>query len=214
LAREFQLERVTSSPAIFDWNKLLWLNGHYWNQLKSSVSGPQSQSKRESFLQGFGGDFYEAKGFDRKLIQQPEHLNFFVDLFNAFHGETEHFNELIAKSGFVFQLDLVRIGADPENAALLATESAAKVLQAFASRVRSIVGSPTPEQFKAWMNEIKAETGVKGKELFHPVRIAITGSHSGPEFDKLIPLIEEGSRLNLPTHIPSIRERIDGFVGV
>ncbi len=63
------------------------------------------------------------------------------------------------------------------------------------------------------MNEIKAETGVKGKDLFHPVRIAITGSHSGPEFDKLIPLIEEGSRLDLPTHVPSIRERIDGFVG-
>src|ERR1035441_10835307 len=52
----------------------------------------------------------------------------------------------------------------------------------------------TPERFKAIMNEVKAKTGVKGKDLFHPVRIALTGSHSGPEFDKLIPILEEGSR--------------------
>ena len=53
----------------------------------------------------------------------------------------------------------------------------------------------TPERFKAIMNEVKAKTGAKGKELFHPVRIALTGSHSGPEFDKLIPILEEGSQL-------------------
>ncbi|MGH9586973.1 MAG: glutamate--tRNA ligase, partial [Acidobacteriaceae bacterium] len=70
----------------------------------------------------------------------------------------------------------------------------------------------TPEQFKAWMNEIKAETGAKGKDLFHPVRIALTGAHSGPEFDKLIPVIETGSRLNLPVHIPSLRERVERFL--
>jgi glutamyl/glutaminyl-tRNA synthetase len=62
------------------------------------------------------------------------------------------------------------------------------------------------------MNEIKAATGIKGKDLFHPVRIALTGSHSGPEFDKLLPLIEEGAELGLG--IPSVRERIESFVGV
>ena len=66
----------------------------------------------------------------------------------------------------------------------------------------------TPENFKALVNQIKAETGVKGAELFHPIRIMLTGAHSGPEFDKLIPLIEDGSRLPLPIHVPSVRERV------
>ena len=44
------------------------------------------------------------------------------------------------------------------------------------------------------------------------MRIAITGAHSGPEFDKLLPLIEEGAALGL--RIPSVRERIERFVGV
>ncbi len=61
------------------------------------------------------------------------------------------------------------------------------------------------------MNEVKAETGAKGKELFHPIRIMIIGSHSGPEFDKLIPIIEEGSQLKLPMHVLSVRERVEEF---
>jgi glutamyl/glutaminyl-tRNA synthetase len=62
------------------------------------------------------------------------------------------------------------------------------------------------------MNEIKDATGIKGKELFHPVRIALTGSHSGREFDKIIPLIEDGAALGLA--IPTVRDRINQFVGV
>jgi len=58
---------------------------------------------------------------------------------------------------------------------------------------------------------VKAETGARGKELFHPIRIAITGSHSGPDFDKLIPILEEGSRLPMPTHVLSVRERVEEF---
>jgi nondiscriminating glutamyl-tRNA synthetase len=61
------------------------------------------------------------------------------------------------------------------------------------------------------VNEVKTETGIKGKDLFHPVRILLTGAHSGPEFDKLIPLIEEGSQLGLLAHVPSVRERVEAF---
>jgi len=53
---------------------------------------------------------------------------------------------------------------------------------------------------------------VKGKELYHPIRIAITGAHSGREFDKIVPLIEEGAALGLA--IPTIHDRIMQFVGV
>jgi len=44
------------------------------------------------------------------------------------------------------------------------------------------------------------------------VRIMLIGSHSGPDFNKLIPLIEEGSRLELPTHVKSVRERVAEFI--
>ena len=47
-------------------------------------------------------------------------------------------------------------------------------------RVRAHTMPVTAEIFKTWMNEIKEATGVKGTELYHPVRIALTGAHSGP----------------------------------
>jgi nondiscriminating glutamyl-tRNA synthetase len=47
--------------------------------------------------------------------------------------------------------------------------------------------------------------------LFHPIRIVVTGSHSGPEFDKLVPILEEGSRLPLPKHVLGVRERVEEF---
>jgi nondiscriminating glutamyl-tRNA synthetase len=203
LTKAFKLERVTSSPAIFDFNKLHWLNRHY---LKLAVperilelAWPYFETA--GFLPAFSADNNSGvKAWTAAMIQ-------------LLLPSVDTLAQLPEKARFLFRFDAEPAKADPENAALLAIESAQKVLHAFATRVRSSDGPATPEQFKAWMNEIKAETGVKGKELFHPVRIAITGSHSGPEFDKLIPLIEQGSRLDLPVHIPSIRERVDGFVG-
>lgn len=46
-----------------------------------------------------------------------------------------------------------------------------------------------PDSFGAWTNAIKAETGAKGKALFHPLRLALTGRADGPELKALMPLI-------------------------
>ena len=43
--------------------------------------------------------------------------------------------------------------------------------------------------FGAWANAVKQETGRKGKGLFHPLRLALTGCEQGPELAALLPLI-------------------------
>jgi glutamyl-tRNA synthetase len=51
--------------------------------------------------------------------------------------------------------------------------------------------SPAPwtsETWKAWTEAVKAETGRKGKALFMPLRLALTGRHDGPELRSLLPL--------------------------
>ena len=45
------------------------------------------------------------------------------------------------------------------------------------------------DTFNAWLNEVKAKTGKKGKELFHPIRKALTALDNGPELKTLLPLI-------------------------
>ena len=40
-----------------------------------------------------------------------------------------------------------------------------------------------------WTADVKTETGAKGKALFHPLRLALTGRERGPELKQLLPLI-------------------------
>jgi glutamyl/glutaminyl-tRNA synthetase len=133
-------------------------------------------------------------------------------LLALFVPHVDHLDQLLAETAPVFGFDADAAHANPENAAVLATDSARTVLTEFALRLRTHSEPITPEIFKSWINEIKAATGIKGKDLFHPIRIALTGSHSGPEFDKLLPLIENGSMLGIG--IPCVRDRVETFVGV
>ena len=41
----------------------------------------------------------------------------------------------------------------------------------------------------SWTNALKAQSGRKGKALFHPLRLALTGRDQGPELAALLPLI-------------------------
>lgn len=201
LAREFTLERVTASPAVFDWAKLHWLNRHYLKLAEPSR------------VVDLAWGYFETAGMLPAHDDAAAEITaWFESLIALFLPSLDQLDQLPAKADFVFRLDANAVRANQENTPLLGTEAAEKVLTAFAAKVAGTAGSVTPEQFKTWMKEIKAETGAKGKDLFHPVRIMLTGTHSGPEFDKLIPVIETGSTLDLPAHIPSVRERVKRFL--
>jgi glutamyl-tRNA synthetase len=53
-----------------------------------------------------------------------------------------------------------------------------------------------------WTGELRRQTGRKGRELFHPLRLALTGRDSGPELAALLPLIGRAralARLSAPS---------------
>jgi glutamyl/glutaminyl-tRNA synthetase len=230
LTRAFSLERVTPSPAIFDFDKLNWLNRHYLKQadperIEKLAERQFCRQRPDLFPLWSSSELYTAETLAFLASQDPPILLdvpsaelimlrkiWFSQLLALFLPAVDHLDQLPAKAAFIFGFDPDAARANEENAAVLAADSAQTVLAELASRVRSHTGPVTPEVFNVWMNEIKAATGVKGKELFHPVRIALTGAHSGREFDKVLPLIEEGAALGLA--IPTVRERIDKFMGV
>ncbi|HEV3038608.1 MAG TPA: glutamate--tRNA ligase [Candidatus Angelobacter sp.] len=200
LIKEFSLERVTPSPAVFDMEKLYWLNRHYIKQ---------SQPQR---IHSLARPFFETKGvLPANLDSRGETwFNSVVDLLAPYVDRLDQFPD---RASIAFNYSAAIAISNPDNAEVFASEKTRPVIQAFAKRARS--ESPlTAEKFKSIMDEVKAETGAKGKDLFHPVRVVLIGSHSGPAFEKLIPLLEEGSTLNLPVHVKSGRERIAEFISV
>jgi hypothetical protein len=55
---------------------------------------------------------------------------------------------------------------------------------------------------------------MKGKALFHPIRVALTGEGGGPELDLAVPAIERGAALAPAAGVAPIvgcRERADAF---
>ena len=146
------------------------------------------------------------------MPQQPEAAAqpWFGKVVELLAPSVDRLEQLPERAGLIFAYDAKAALAAHDNADVLAWEKTRAVIEAFAKRIPA--EAMTVEGFKSIVNEVKTETGAKGKELYHPIRLVITGSHSGPEFDKLIPILEEGSRLPLPTHVKSVRERVEEFL--
>jgi nondiscriminating glutamyl-tRNA synthetase len=196
LIAEFKLERVTPSPAVFDWDKLHWLN----RQAIKHSPLPE--------LRALAWPYFTALPWlpPQSLAGDPV-VNWFDRVLELFLPAIDQLQQLPEKAAALWCTAEV----SAEDASMLTSEAGERVVRSFTAKVKAEAGALTAPRFKELMNEVKTETGVKGKDLFHPVRIILTGAHSGPEFDKLIPLIEDGSRLALPAHVPSVRERVEAF---
>jgi glutamyl-tRNA synthetase/nondiscriminating glutamyl-tRNA synthetase len=199
LIKAFSLERVTPSPAVFDFEKLNWLNRHYMK-----IAPPARLAAL--CWDYFGGLLPEKHEASDAVIV------WFFHLVALFAPTVNHLDLLPAKALFIFRLDPALARANEDNAAILGTDSARTVLAEIADRARAHSRPVSAADFANWLNEVKEAVGVKGKDLYHPVRIALTGTHSGPDFEKIVPLIEAGAALNLG--VPSVRDRLLQFVGV
>jgi glutamyl-tRNA synthetase/nondiscriminating glutamyl-tRNA synthetase len=219
LVKEFSLQRVTPSPAVFDMEKLYWLDRHYIKE--SSPERIHAEALLFFAKAGLvGDDIAESlKSTDAfEFIAEPAISAWFFGVADLLIPSVDRLEQLPERAALIFHYDAKAALAAPDNAEVLGWANTDAVLARFTVKIledeSAREGKLTAEQFKKIVNEVKAETGAKGKELFHPIRIVVTGSHSGPEFDKLIPILEEGSRLALPKHVLSVRERVEEFAKV
>jgi nondiscriminating glutamyl-tRNA synthetase len=216
LIQEFSLERVTPSPAVFDMEKLYWLNRHY---IKQASPDRIAKLALPFFEQAFLDEM--AKTPDLELPERhswkptPEIVSWLAKITQLLAPAVDRLDQLPERAGRIFHYDAAAALATPDNAEVLAWPHTEAVFSRFTIKVlddeAAQAGKLSAERFKAIINEVKAETGAKGKELFHPIRIVVTGSHSGPDFDRLVPILEEGSQFQLASHVLSVKERVEEF---
>jgi glutamyl-tRNA synthetase/nondiscriminating glutamyl-tRNA synthetase len=210
LVKEFSLARVTPSPAVFDMEKLYWLNRHY---VKESAPERVEKLALAYYTRGMGLELADQARTDYPW--PPDVLDWFASITRMLAPSVDRLEQLPERAALIFHYDAKAALASEDNAEVLGWPNTDAVLARFTVKIledeSAREGKLTPQQFKKIVNEVKAETGAKGKELFHPIRIVVTGSHSGPEFDKLVPILEVGSRLPLPKHVLSVRERVEAF---
>ena len=198
LVKEFDLHRVTPSPAVFDFEKLYWLNRHYIKE----AAPERIAALAEPFFQR-----------ELALDELSDDVRAWIAGITAALGHSvNRLDELPARVSAVLHFDPTAALAAPENAGVMAMPSSAVVLESFAAKLAAEPEPISAERFKAIVKEVQKETGVKGPALFHPIRIALTGAQSGPEFDKIVPLMEAGARLNLPKPVLNVKQRMAKFL--
>ncbi len=216
LVQEFDLARVTPSPAVFDFEKLYWLNRHYIKEADPARIAALTEP------------FYQRALAIAELT--PEIQTWLAHITASLGASVNKLDELPARAAAVLHFDAAAAVlhfdaaaavlhfdaaaalATPENAEIFSAATTPKVLDAFASKIAAEPEPIAADRFKALIKEVQKETGVKGPALFHPIRILLTGVQSGPEFDKLVPLMEEGSRLTLQQPILSVKQRVAAFL--
>jgi len=194
LVKEFSLERITPSAAVFDMEKLYWLNRSY---IKTWPPDQLSSIGLWFFAEAGLIDSADATWPNAQrtpIVHVKDDVRLWVSkVVNLLSPYVDRLEQLPERASFIFNYDAKSALAKADNAEVLGWPQTNAVLTRFIVKIladeSAQAGQLTPEQFKKIVNEVKAETGAKGKELFHPIRIVITGSHSGPDFDRLIPIL-------------------------
>jgi nondiscriminating glutamyl-tRNA synthetase len=199
ITRQFDLSRVLKSPAVFDKAKLDWMNRGYINQ----SAGDSLVDKAKSY-------FIDAGLIPAQLDARTR--SWLAQIIDLLKPRVDHLDQLVQEAEAIYGFEAVPPKVDPDVSELLNNSEAKAVADEFA-RLVDEKDSLSPETYREIVSQVKEKTKQKGRNLFHPIRAALTGRGSGPELEKLIPLYEEGSRLELPRKVMSCRERLRAILG-
>ena len=201
LARRFSLEGVGHSAGVFDEEKLAWVNRHY---LK--IADP-------SRIAELSVPFFADLGV-RITANEPA-LTFLASAMAMVTSSVDRLDQVPARLSFLFEYDAHATLSAPAVLGEMREAGAQAVVAALATE---LAGAPRldRERFRAVANQVKTRTGLKGRALFHPMRVALTGRAEGPELDLAVPAIDRGAELSAGSTEPGImgnRERAAAFAG-
>ncbi|KMY48195.1 glutamate--tRNA ligase [Peribacillus loiseleuriae] len=168
----FDADRLSKSPALFDTQKLTWMNNQYVKQLDVSRAVDVSLPH----LVKAGKVSAELSEEEAKWVYQ------LVDLYQeqmSFGAEIVELSQLFFKEELDFE---------EEAKEVLAEEQVPEVMQAFLQELDTLE-TFTADEIKKAIKAVQKSTGQKGKKLFMPIRAAVTGQTHGPDLPKAIALL-------------------------
>jgi glutamyl-tRNA synthetase len=158
LIKMFSVERVNSAGAVFNIEKLNWMNAEY-------IKAYNLDKLAELVI-----PYLNAGGIDTSDLVKTKRAvfairNYINKLDEAVPQAKIYYNDVILNDG---------------QKKIIENEASKKIFSLLDSKL-SALSEITPDNFKHLLNEVRNETGVKGKALFIPVRLALTEQEHGPE---------------------------------
>ncbi len=163
MIKSFGIERIGKAAAVYDKKKLLWMNGQYIRKLELDALC----ALVEPYMpEGLRVHYSDPTRREIVAILQDS-----IDTLSDFPHRARIFDATIE--------------SDDEARALLSSDAARRVLNGMTRRLKEFSGPLTPEVFKEMILATGQETGLKGKDLYFPIRGAMTGSVHGPDLTRV-----------------------------
>lgn len=176
LVAQFNPERLHSAAAVFDEQKLKWMNATHLRALDHK----ELWKNLEPFFKEAGLSFQEDPEWQDRAV------SVFKTSMETLRDAIELFRPLAQGP-----LDITDEGKDA-----LSWDTSRSVVEKWQELVASQKQDyMTEEQFLQLQDRIKEECQVKGKQLFMPIRVAIIGKPHGAELKTLVPLLDKQSLL-------------------
>jgi glutamyl/glutaminyl-tRNA synthetase len=112
--------------------------------------------------------------------------------------------------GLVFHYDAREIISKVESHVVLSRYAARDVLRQVALLLLDGAQLDS-ERFKEIITQLKEEMELRGRELFHPIRLALAGRAGEGELDRVILLLDEAAGIPFAVAVKSARTRIVEF---
>lgn len=176
MIEEFSLSHVAKSAAIFDRAKLIWMNGHYIRKadLEQLVEGCLPYLKQAGYISENPSAEEEKKVFA---------------IIATIQDSLDTLSDVTEQAGIFFQP--ASLSAEASQIA----EEGKNVIACFAKKLADVKKTDR-ETFKTLLNQVQAETGIRGKNLFMPVRVALTGQTHGPDLAAIFEIIGKAELCN------------------
>lgn len=173
LISAFDLDRVSKSPAVFDMEKLQWLNGLY-------IRNTDVKKITELALPYYQKAGYASQTPDAAEYALLETVTAAITKYLNCLSEVPQYAAVFFDKDFSFETN--------EAKELLKEEQVPQVMESLVAKLEAL-GVLTPENTKKVFKEITKELGLKGNKVYMPIRIALTGAMHGPELNDIISVL-------------------------
>ncbi|MDN4527223.1 glutamate--tRNA ligase [Fictibacillus fluitans] len=182
----FDASRLSKAPAIFDKQKLLWVNNQY-----------MKKQDLETVMELTLPHLVEAGRLKEDM--SAEEREWAAKLVALYQEKLSYGAEIVEQTDVFFKK---QIEYEEEALEVLKGETVPEVVASFKGHVEAITDF-SPEEVKAAIKATQKETKQKGKNLFMPIRVATTGQTHGPDLPQAISLFGKEEILKRLDHTAS-----------
>lgn len=167
----FGMDGLHKAPAVFDVQKLLWMNGQYIRNMPLAEIASRALP------------FFEKAGWSELIKAKGD--AWFIGVVETIRGECGTLTDLPNAAALFMTAPTVEEAAK----AMLVDPVNQPVCMALYAEVEALPEVISAELVDLMQKAVGAKTGAKGKGLFMTIRAAVTGRTHGPELKKVIPLL-------------------------